>query len=90
MPDSPDARRTVSADDIARLAVLLDRFLYADDPISANCQEAKTQFNVAVQSLYENCVKPHYESLSLYQFRDFIVLKCKQHLNRERNEPPRV
>lgn len=88
MPESPDARRTVSADDIARLADLFDRFQYADDPFSAQCQEAKAQFNATVQRLYGDCVKPYYVSVSLDHFRGRMVLECKQRLNRERQIPP--
>lgn len=90
MPESPNARRTVSADDIARLADLFDRFQYVDDPISAQCQEAEAQFIAAVLNLYEDCVKPYYDSITLSHFRGRIVLECKRYLNRERKDPPRV
>lgn len=90
MPDSPDARRTVSADDIARLADLFDRFQYADDPNSVSCKEAGTQFAELVRRLHEDCVRPYFETVSLSEFRGKITFECKRYLNRERKEPPRV
>jgi hypothetical protein len=50
--------------------------------------QAKAQFNAAVHTLYEDCVKPYYESVSLDHFRGCMVLKGKQRLNRERQIPP--
>ena len=64
MPEPPDARRTVSPDDIARLAELFDRCQYADDPNSVSCKEAEIQFNELVNQLYEECVRPYYETVS--------------------------
>ena len=84
MPDHADARRTVSADDIARLAGHFDRFMYADDPMSQECKEAEIQFNNTVHALYEKCVVPHYQSVSLNAFRAGIVTECRQFLNREK------
>ena len=49
MSDQPDARRTVSTDDIAYLAELFDRFKYADDPNSSGCKETEIQFDGRVQ-----------------------------------------
>ncbi len=80
MPEPPDARRTVSADDIARLAEFYDRFKYAEDPTSSECKEAEIN---CVRELYEMCVEPYYASISLFQFRGKIDFECKQYLNRQ-------
>ena len=85
-----DARRTVSPDDIARLAELFDRFQYADDPNSASCKEAEIQFNGLVSQLYEDCVRPYYASLTFVHFRGEVISECKRSLNRERKKPPSV
>ena len=82
MPEPPDTRRTVSASDIARLAEWFDRFQYADDPNSAHCQEAEIQFNLLISQLFEDCVRPYYDSITFSHFRGKIVCECKRSLNR--------
>jgi hypothetical protein len=90
MPEPPDARRTVSASDIARLAEWFDRFQYADDPNSAQCKEAEIQFNSLISRLYEDCVRPYYHSITLSHFRGKVVSECKRYLNRQQKETPQV
>ena len=90
MPEPADAPRPVSPDDIARLAALFDRCQYADDPNSAPCKEAEIQFAELTRRLYEDCVRPYYETISLAEFRGKLVFECKRYLNRERKQPPRV
>jgi len=69
---------------------LFDRFQYADDPNSPSCKEAKIQFNRLVNQLFDDCVRPYYQSLTLVQFRGQVISECKRYLNRERKTPPSV
>lgn len=84
MPDPSDARRIVSAKDIARLAELFDRFQYADDPLSVECQEAQRMFHSLVRQLYEQSVEPYYQSITLSAFRAKIIAECHRYLRHER------
>jgi len=80
MSEHPDARRTVSADDIGSLAELYDRFKYADDPGSTQCREAEIAYDQRVRELYEQCVEPYYKSISFFQFRGRIDAECARQI----------
>jgi hypothetical protein len=84
MPDDPHARRTVSPDDLIDLAEIFDRFKFADDPNSLECKEAEIQYYTLVDELYQQCVKPYYQSISLCQFRGKINAECFRLTSRKR------
>jgi len=88
MSEDPAARRLVTPTDIIGLAELLDRFVSADDPESAPAKAAEREYEAAVVSLFDTCVKPYYSSITLHQFRGHVRWRCRQFLALQARKPP--
>ena len=88
MPADPAARRVVTADDIARLAELLDRFENVDDPLAAETLEAGYAFEALVEQLFARCVQPYFSSVTLPQFRGHLRARCKALIAQQVRKPP--
>ena len=74
---SDDAFVTGSADPIAALASLYDRFAYALDPFSKERDEAERVFMEDVANWYDSLEEP---KPSLHEFRKGVIQRCKSHL----------
>lgn len=72
----------VSREDIARLAVLFDRFEYAFEPLSIDAKEAESQFEDLVLLLYNERVKERFASVTFSAFRCKIRSLCREHLRK--------
>ena len=79
MPTPPDDARLegVSAEDIARLAPLYDRFAHALDPFSPESDQAERVFHQEVATLYDLLTAPKPE---FQVFQKAVILRCRRHL----------
>ena len=68
MPN-PDSEGIVSESDLAYLTDLFRRFEGATDPLSIRVREIEWEFNSLIETIFLEKVKPHFESLTLSQFR---------------------
>jgi hypothetical protein len=81
MPTPPEDARLegiISAEDIARLAPLYDRFAHALDPFSPERDQAEQVFHQEVVNLYDYLfVAPKPE---FHIFQKGVILRCRRHL----------
>jgi hypothetical protein len=80
MPTAPESPFVagISAEQIAALAKLYDRFVHALDPFSSQRDEAERVFMEDVAVLYDNLPSP---KPSLVDFRRGVVLRCRRYLD---------
>ena len=70
----------IAVEQIARLAVLFDRYNNALDPFSDDCAEAKQQFDELVESLHAS----HAPETKVADFRYELVRQCREYLRKNR------
>jgi hypothetical protein len=70
----------IPAATIARVAELYDRYNNALDPVSADCREAKRQFDDVVEALHVT----HAPELVISEFRFELVSRCREYLRKNR------
>jgi hypothetical protein len=68
---------TISAERIAVLARLYDRFVHALDPFSEECDQAERVFHQELAHLYDGLPPPKPE---FQVFRREFILRCRRHL----------
>ena len=88
MPEDPASRRSVTTDDVVRLAELLDRFENADDPESQAAKRAEREFEALIIELFNECVKPFYAAVTYIQFRGHVRWRCREYLAFQARRPP--
>ena len=78
MPTPPgDALvETISAERIALLAKLYDRFTHALDPYSPERDRAEQVFQQEIVDLYDQLERPKPE---LHAFQKAVILRCRRH-----------
>jgi hypothetical protein len=59
---------TITANEIAQLALLFDRYEFAFDPLSRDAREAESEFEERIKSLFSERVLPRYSSVSFATF----------------------
>ncbi len=77
-PSPEDAHLSrVSAQDIAQLAIIYDRFAHALDPFAPERDQAEMLFEQEISRLYDLLPgrKP-----DLHTFRKAVILRCRRHL----------
>ena len=77
---------SVSAERIALLAKLYDRFAHALDPYSPERDRAEQVFQQEIVDLYDRLQRPKPE---LHAFQKAVILRCRRHL-RASDKPPSV
>ena len=70
----------ISVEQVARLAVLFDRYNNALDPFSTDCEEAKGEFDELIESLHAS----HAPETKLFDFRYELVRQCRDYLRKNR------
>lgn len=80
MPTPPEDARLeaiISAEDIARLALLYDRFAHAFDPFAPERDQAEQVFRQEIVKLYDLMAapKPDFQA-----FQKAVILRCRRHL----------
>ena len=88
MSEDPATRRSVTPDDIVRLAELLDRFENADDPGSEVARRAEAEFEVLARELFDQFVKPFFSAVTYTQFRGHVRWRCREYLTLQARKPP--
>jgi hypothetical protein len=88
MSEDTPPRRTITPADIARLAELLDKFESADDPESELATTAESQYKLAVDELFAECVKSYYTTVTFAQFRGHMHWRCREYLSLQARRPP--
>jgi len=83
MGQDPSPAPVVSRDELDRLVTLFRQFEGAGDPLSRACREAEGDFNLMVEQIYAEKVKPAYESIPLSVFRSYVRLQCRRRISRE-------
>ena len=77
---------TISAEKIAGLARLYDRFAHALDPFSAERDQAERVFVQEIADLYDRLAAPKPE---FRVFQKAVIRRCRQHL-RASDKPPSI
>jgi len=70
----------IPVEQIARLAALYDRYNNALDPLSADCRQAKQQFDELTDTLHAT----HASDVNFLEFRCELVHQCRDYLRRNR------
>ncbi len=82
-----DARleQVLSREDVARLAVLYDRFANALDPFAPERDEAEREFNRDIRQCFDvaSYQVPEIRQMGFTPFRREVVTRCRKHLRAE-------
>ena len=73
----------VSDDELKRLTDLFLQFEGAPDPLSNKCKESESEFNSLVEKIYQEKVRPAYNTIGFSQFRSFTRNRCRLRLSKE-------
>jgi hypothetical protein len=81
MPTAPESPfvAEISAEHIAALAKLYDRFAHAFDPFSTQADEAERDFMHEVAELYDSL--PAQVRPSFVDFQKGVVVRCRRYLH---------
>ncbi len=82
MPDDGIPEGAVTRDDIAILAVLVDRFEFAFDPLSTAAKEAEAAFDNLVLGLFRERIEQNYAVVGYTTFYYRVKFLCRAYLRK--------